>query len=463
MNDNLIREVRGLADNLKYGVQLLILRQPLAGSPYVSGDQPALLLLAYALLVFGVSYVLSLPEPEFNPYGITSIATQSLLLFLAAYTAAKTARAGQMLLPLLVALLSVWPWLYLAWHIIGAGENFSYWQFYSDEPYRYTLYHAWVAVVFATTTARTLGANRKVMLIALGSYTVLAGLPLQLLSYGPFWQQAFDDDGEYEKYLSINEEDTYYRQFEFIESLQADLLKERSGISDIYFIGFGGDAMEDVFMKEVQYARNVFDERFDTKGRSVALINNIKTLNETPLASKGNLERLVQHIGSLMNPDEDILFMYLTSHGSENQQLLVDLMPLGLNQIGPQELKEILDKAGIKYRVLLVSSCYSGGFVEPLHNEYTVVVTASAADKTSFGCGNKSDFTYFGKALFEEQLRHNFNFLDAFRQAIQSIQRREREERIKPSDPQLFIGDVIKTKLGRLSRELELHHDRLAP
>jgi hypothetical protein len=52
--------------------------------------------------------------------------------------------------------------------------------------------------------------------------------------------------------------------------------------TDLYFVGFAGDAREDVFRKDVQAARRVMDERWGTEGRSVTLINNPRTLLEFP-------------------------------------------------------------------------------------------------------------------------------------------------------------------------------------
>ena len=46
------------------------------------------------------------------------------------------------------------------------------------------------------------------------------------------------------------------------------------GIVDVYFVGFGSSDEQDVFMKEVLYAQQLFDRRFDTRGRSTVLINN---------------------------------------------------------------------------------------------------------------------------------------------------------------------------------------------
>src|SRR5262249_20718981 len=142
----------------------------------------------------------------------------------------------------------------------------------------------------------------------------------------------------------------------------------------------------------------LFRERFDAEGRTVELINNPKTATEVPIASATNLGRVLRHIGGLMNPEEDVLVLYLTTHGSDKHRLAVVNWPLALQDIDPPMLRRMLDESGIKWRVLAISACYSGGFIEPLKSETTLIMTAADAKSTSFGCGTESDFTYFGKA-----------------------------------------------------------------
>jgi hypothetical protein len=319
-----------------------------------------------------------------------------------------------------------------------------------------------MAAVFVNTISKINGDIQKPLII-LVIYLSIVAIPLQQLTLGAFWHLSYDYNSENNKYKSINEEDIYYKQFELIESAKLDLLPERKGIADIYFVGFGGYANQDVFMKEVQYARELFDKRYDTEGRSIALINNIKTMDKTLLASKSNLDLLIKHIGSIMNPEEDILFLYLTSHGSKSHELSVTLMPLSLNKLRPIDLKNTLDSSRIRYRVLLVSSCYSGEFIEHLKDEYSVIVTASAPGKKSFGCSNASDFTYFGKAIFEEQLQHNYNFVDAFDKAIKSIGKSEHAEKRVPSEPQIFVGEKIIEKLESLYQDIKVFNQQGSP
>jgi hypothetical protein len=101
-----------------------------------------------------------------------------------------------------------------------------------------------------------------------------------------------------------------------------------------------------------------------------------------------------------MDPDEDILMLFLTSHGSEDHELAVDFWPLELNTIKPEDLRKALDEAGIRFRVLVISACYSGGFLPALSDDNTLIMAAAAADRQSFGCANENEYTYFGRALF---------------------------------------------------------------
>ena len=100
-------------------------------------------------------------------------------------------------------------------------------------------------------------------------------------------------------------------------------------------------------------------------------------------------------------------------------------------------------------------SGYAGGFIDPLKSETTLVVTAADAQHTSFGCGSESDFTYFGKAYFDQALRRHVSFTDAFEDARNIIQTRERGEGKTASNPQIYIGSAIQQKLRAFEKQLQ--------
>jgi hypothetical protein len=173
-----------------------------------------------------------------------------------------------------------------------------------------------------------------------------------------------------------------------------------------------------------------------------------------PFATVSNLRATLSEIGDIIDPEQDVVMIYLTSHGSRDHKLSVEFAPLRLDPLTPEVLKEMLDSAGIKWRIIVVSACYSGGFIDPLKDEYTLIMTASAADRTSFGCGSESNATYFGDALFGHALRVEDSFVKAFAQAKARIEERERVEKLRPSEPQLFVGEAMAAKLPKLEAEL---------
>ncbi len=245
---------------------------------------------------------------------------------------------------------------------------------------------------------------------------------------------------------ALNVEEVYYRQDALLAAALAGLDPQRPGRADLYFLGFAGFAYEDVFLKEARSAQALFDTAYGTEGRSLLLVNNIETLDENPLASAHNLQAAIEGFGRIMNPDEDVAVIFLTSHGAPGR-LAVEFGPLGLNDLSPGALRAMLDNAGIGWRVIIVSACYSGGFIDALRSDRTLVITAARADRASFGCAAGNQFTYFGEALFAGALRHGGSLVDGFRAATLSIAAREREEGLRPSLPQLDVGGAIAAKL----------------
>jgi len=266
----------------------------------------------------------------------------------------------------------------------------------------------------------------------------------------PTTPQGEDDTTEPEP--SILDETLFHRQQALLDETLRRLAPERRGVTDLYFLGVAPDASQDVFLKETLAARKLFDERFGTAGRSMVLANNSQSLADMPIATATNLRQALARIGRIMNPEEDVLFLFITSHGDADHELAVDLAPLDLQQLTPTALARMLHDSGIKWKVIVVSACYSGGFVEPLRDQNSVIITAADDKSTSFGCEQGNDFTYFGKAFIDEALRKTYSFSTAFAEAKRVIAEREQRERLDPSSPQIHVGAAIREKLAMLER-----------
>ncbi|MBX9587839.1 MAG: C13 family peptidase [Hyphomonadaceae bacterium] len=213
----------------------------------------------------------------------------------------------------------------------------------------------------------------------------------------------------------------------------------------LYFVGFAGYGPEAVFKREVMAVQELFKERFGTKGRSVALINHSTTVEQFPLASAQNLERVLQHLGRIMDPGRDTLFLFLTSHG-ERALLAVEMPGFSLEHLTPAMLRSMLDQSGIRRRIVVVSACHSGSFIPALANATTLVIAAAHADRTSFGCADKREWTYFGDAYFNNALRQETSFRKAFDRAKRLVEQWESVERLVPSLPQIMGGEALTTK-----------------
>nr|WP_246505238.1 C13 family peptidase [Coralloluteibacterium stylophorae] len=158
-----------------------------------------------------------------------------------------------------------------------------------------------------------------------------------------------------------------------------------------------------------------------------------------------------------MDVDEDILLLFATSHGSADHRLYVDLPPLPLAQVSPRMLREALDEAGIRWRVVVVSACFSGGFVDALAAPRTLVITAARADRSSFGCGAEADITWFGDAFLVHGLNRTSSLPEAFRIAREQVAAWEAREGETPSEPQYVAGRRIEAHLARWRRTLDGH------
>ncbi len=254
------------------------------------------------------------------------------------------------------------------------------------------------------------------------------------------------------QFPKVESEEVFAAQPQLLFDALTGLDERQPGSTNFYFVGFAGDASQDVFRNDMQGAQEVADEQLGTEGRSVILVNSPRTVLELPLATLTNLKAALTTVGRLMDADEDVAIVYLSSHGSADHRLYVNFPPLALQQVTPTSLARSLQDAGIKWKVVVVSACYSGGYVEPLKDPYSLVITSSRADRTSFGCDNKSEYTYFGEAFFQEALKRTRSIPEAFAIARASIARREQAEGLLASEPQMFVGEAIGRKLGARSK-----------
>lgn len=208
---------------------------------------------------------------------------------------------------------------------------------------------------------------------------------------------------------------------------------------------------QDVFLRESAMVSDVMQQRLDAKDRVVQLLNHASATQATPWATPRNLQKAIQAVAQKMRREQDVLVLYITSHGGADHRIASSHWPLEVNDLTAAQVRQWLDEAGIRHRAIAISACYSGGWVAPLRGEGTLVMTAADADHTSYGCGNKSELTFFGRAVFDEALRHTRSLEDAFAQAVPVIRQRETDAKKTDgfSNPQIHAGAAFKAHWAR--------------
>lgn len=241
-----------------------------------------------------------------------------------------------------------------------------------------------------------------------------------------------------------------------LESIQ----REPSPAAQGFFLGFAGVGNQKVFAQEIALAAQVLGRRYRISDREISLINDERNLDSAPLASVSGLDYALQGLASRMQLDRDVLFLAISSHGSSAPAIAVANSEFPLSDLTPEDLVDALQRARIQWRVIVISACYAGGFIEPLRDAHTIIITAAAADRTSFGCANDSDLTYFGTAFYRDELPRANSLRDAFERAKSAIAEREHAAGETPSNPQAYFGFDLDAHLVAPSpphREAVIH------
>ncbi|MFO1314160.1 MAG: C13 family peptidase [Burkholderiales bacterium] len=267
----------------------------------------------------------------------------------------------------------------------------------------------------------------------------------------PWWRGEGEPAPAGEGGMNAGAEAVLAAQAFLLDHVLQNLQDERPGQADLYFVAFAPDGRSDAWREDAEAAQQVMDSRWGTDGRSVLLVNSPQTLITLPFASVSNLRETLNEIGAIIDPEDDVVMVYLAGRGTPDHGLVAEQPPLALVDLAPGGLKQLLDDADIKWRIVVVSACYSGGFLDPLKDEYTLIVTDARADRATFGCGGRTPAGLFGGAFFTDGLDKGDSLEAAFERAKAAVAERERKAGYAPpADPQMFVGEAMAQKIKTL-------------
>ena len=430
--------------NLISGLKLTILF-PVRQEDFRPGVSSALLsLMAAVFILASFSYGRQEGEIYFNDMGAAFLGTALFALLFGAIVLSHSQGSLDRLPQLLTVIFSASPWAALVLSLLyllldPLADNSTHW----------ITALFWAVIIIVRAVKLTFPRASAFMLIGIAAITVGVAWGASYRGYSPELFYSFDSS-EYRQYVDLDQEEVYFSQNRLLEEELRSIDPGNPNETDFYFVGFAGNGDESVFGSEVTFVQERVEQTFSTTGRSVVLATDLDNIHAKPLANTHNLFRVISHVGDKMDIEDDVLFLFLTSHGSKNATIEVSLFPLQLKHLSAEALRIALDDAGIKWRVIVVSACYSGTFIEPLKTDRTIIMTAAAAQNASFGCAKDRQLTYFGEALFQDALGEGAGFLDSFEVAREAISEREASEGLSASEPQIHVGDAIRAKLENL-------------
>jgi hypothetical protein len=202
-------------------------------------------------------------------------------------------------------------------------------------------------------------------------------------------------------------------------------------------LAIGGDGYQAVFDREARRAADVLTTR--AGGPALVLSNTPEQVENGLLASRRTVPLALTALGKRARPD-DTLIVYLTSHGGEDASISMEAPYIEFAPLTADDLASALDAAGFKRRIIIISACFAGSWIDRLASPTTIVIAAAAADRSSFGCDDSRELTVFGEALLGELADPHLSLATAFDRAKQRIAATEAAEAVEASLPEARVG-----------------------
>jgi Peptidase C13 family len=158
-------------------------------------------------------------------------------------------------------------------------------------------------------------------------------------------------------------------------------------------------------------------------------------------AQAATIPLLLRRIAGLRPRPGERCLVFLTSHGEEGAGLWLARSDAALR---PDQLARALSQgcAGVP-TVVIVSACYSGGFVRgAMARSNRVIFTAARANRPSFGCAVGRRYSFFDACLIAAVPRFS-TWRGVFGGTKDCVGRMEKRLDARPSDPQAYFGSKV--------------------
>ena len=153
---------------------------------------------------------------------------------------------------------------------------------------------------------------------------------------------------------------------------------------------------EPVYDRDVNALSKAFSNRLGSS-RSTAKFG--YTSNALKRPSPKNVNTAIAQVSTKARDGTDVVIVFLTTHGTESLLAVKSSANEKVVGVSADALNDFLKPAQNDQQIIILQACYSGSLIKGLKHPNRIIMTAAAADRTSFGCSPDSRNTWFTKAM----------------------------------------------------------------
>lgn len=167
------------------------------------------------------------------------------------------------------------------------------------------------------------------------------------------------------------------------------------------------------------------------------------TSNRLSDPSPQAMDAALQNLATQAVDGQDTVVVMMTSHGSPDVLAVKSEPNGGISAIDAQTLSRILAPLAADRQIIILQACFSGSLIDDLRSPNRIILTAAAADRSSFGCNPDSDNTWFIKSLnraMVEVTSQGGSWQQVFARTRALVAADEAAVGVLASNPQSYVG-----------------------
>jgi hypothetical protein len=215
--------------------------------------------------------------------------------------------------------------------------------------------------------------------------------------------------------------------------------------------GFANAAENDtrwhVVLAAVGNEQKVFDNFVSDFAAALGSSPHIASVTELHASSNerwqpSGMRALERSLAALKPQSGEGCLVYLTGHGAPEGLAMSADTPMMF--VRTSRMESMLGGCVERPTVLVVSACFSGVYARPgITRPERIVMTASAADLTSFGCSNNNRYTFFDQCFIDAWPR-NSAWGPLADEVEDCVRQTERNGGFPSSKPQFYFGPGLR-------------------